>query len=130
MVQPYIERVDIEGETSLVFIDGRFSHAMRKGAVLDGPDRGVDRRFVPSGGLDLRSCQPTAAQMEIADRALAAVPGGRKRLLYARVDLVTGDDGAPLIMEIELTEPQLYFARVPQAAACFASAIAERAWRQ
>jgi hypothetical protein len=99
---------------------------MRKGAVLDGPDRGIDHRFAPDGGLDLRRCQPTPPQLDIARRALGAVPGGRDCLLYARLDLVPDDHGAPLIMEVELTEPQLYLARVPEAAECFAAAIAAR----
>jgi hypothetical protein len=43
-------------------------------------------------------------------------------LLYARVDLVPGPDGAPVLMELELTEPQLYFGVVPEAAARFAAA--------
>jgi hypothetical protein len=105
MLQPYLRGVDDEGETSLVFINGEFSHAMRKAAVLDGPDAGIDRRFLPSGGLELLRQHPTPAQLRVARRALAAVPGGAARLLYARVDLVPGADGRPVLMEIELTEP-------------------------
>ena len=44
MVQPYLHAVDTDGETALVYLGGRFSHAIRKGPVLDGPDTGVDRR--------------------------------------------------------------------------------------
>ena len=39
---------------------------------------------------------------------LAAIPGGPKRLLYARVDLIPGPDGEPLLIELELTEPSLF----------------------
>jgi len=127
MVQPYMAGVDVEGETSLVFFGGRFSHAMRKGALLDGPDRGIDRRFAPNGGLDLTHRAPSAAQLELAHRALAGVPGGRERLLYARVDLVPDANGHPRVIEVELTEPQLYLAHVPGAAERFASVIAARA---
>jgi hypothetical protein len=129
MLQPYMGGVDDEGETSLVFVDGEFSHAMRKAAVLDGPDAGIDRSFLPSGGLRLRRRHPTPAQLAVARRALAAVPGGAARLLYARVDLVPGADGQPALMEIELTEPQLYFSHVPDAAERFASAVARAAAR-
>ena len=66
MVQPYMERVDSDGETSLVVFGGQFSHAMRKAAVLDGPDQGIDRRFMPNGGLTLRRCVPSAAQLDLA----------------------------------------------------------------
>ncbi len=53
MMQPYLRAVDDEGETALVYLNGVFSHAMRKAAVLTGPDIGVDRRFQPVGGLTL-----------------------------------------------------------------------------
>lgn len=49
MMQPYMARVDSEGETAMVFLGGEFSHALSKGAILDGPDVGIDRRFQPSG---------------------------------------------------------------------------------
>jgi hypothetical protein len=124
MVQPYVSRLDEDGETSLVFIAGTFSHAMRKGAVITGPDVGIDRRFLPQGGLNLRARTPTPAQFAVAEKALSAVPGGPARLLYARVDLVPGLEGAPLLMELELTEPQLYFGLRPKAANRFAAAVA------
>jgi glutathione synthase/RimK-type ligase-like ATP-grasp enzyme len=124
MIQRYMDRIDDQGETSLVYLAGTFSHAMRKAAVLTGPDAGVDRRFMPHGGLKLQRRRADPRQLEIAERALAAVPGGPERLLYARVDLVTGDDGQPVLLELELTEPQLYFSHVPHAADRFAQAIA------
>jgi glutathione synthase/RimK-type ligase-like ATP-grasp enzyme len=123
MVQPYVHAVDTDGETALVYLGGRFSHAIRKGAVLDGPDTGVDRRFQHDGGLDLRLCRPTVAQRRVADRVLAAVPGGPERLLYARVDLVPDLDGRPLLMELELTEPQLFLGHAPGVADRLAAAI-------
>jgi hypothetical protein len=127
MVQPYFHGVDDEGETSLVFIGGEFSHAMRKAAVLDGPDGGLDRRFLPFDGPGLRRQDPTPTELAVAQRALAAVPGGPERLLYARVDLVPGADGRPVLMELELTEPQLYFSHVVGAAERFATAAARAA---
>ena len=51
------------------------------------------------------------------------VPGGPQRLLYARVDLLPGRDGAPLVIEVELTEPSLFLTAVPAAADRFAAAI-------
>jgi hypothetical protein len=125
MVQPYATGIDREGETSLVFIDGRFSHAVRKPTFLLGPDTGLDRRFDAYGGFAPQRCEPTGTQLAVAGRALCAVPGGADRLLYARVDLVPGSDG-PIVLEVELIEPQLYFALVPGAAARFASAVSRR----
>ena len=127
MVQPYQHAVDTEGETSLVYFGGSFSHAVRKAAVLDGPDTGADRRFQPDGGLRLGTAQPTTAQRRLADRVVAAVPGGAARLSYARVDLVPDADGAPQLIELELTEPQLYLRHIPHAAERFARTLAAMA---
>lgn len=126
MVQPYLRGIEEDGETSLVYLGGTFSHAVRRGAMLDGPDRGVRHSHETSPGLEPR--RPTDAQLSVAAQALAAVPpGGSGELLYARVDLVPGSDGDPLLMELELTEPTLYFARAAGAAERFADVIAERA---
>ena len=124
MLQPYMRGIDDEGETALVYLGGVFSHAIRKAAVLTGPDVGVDRRFLPQGGLSLHAHRPTTQEFMTANQALAAVPDThRHELLYARVDLVSGPDGRPVLMELELTEPQLYFHFVPWAADRMAQAI-------
>lgn len=108
--------MDTEGETAIIFLRGEFSHALRKGAILDGPDSGIDRRFQPNGGQKLQIREPSKAQLELAQWTLRAVPRNPDHLLYARVDLVPADDGSPLLMELELTEPMLYFGQVPEAA--------------
>lgn len=123
MLQPYMYGIDDEGETSLVYLGGRFSHAMRKAAVLTGPDVGVDRRFLPQGGLHLRAHRPTMQELGTADAVLATLSAARHELLYARVDLVSGPDGGSVLMELELTEPQLYFRHAPGAADRMAAAI-------
>jgi hypothetical protein len=104
MVQPYMRGIDNEGETSLVYLGGVFSHAVRKAAVLTGPDIGVDRRFMPQGGLCLLAHRPTTRELMTANQVLAAVPAARHQLLYARVDLVSGPDGCPVLMELEPEE--------------------------
>ncbi len=126
MVQPYLAGVDTEGETSLVYVGGAFSHAMRRRAVLDGPDTGLDRRFQHDWEAGLRIQRPTRAQSALAEQVLAAVPGGPERLLYARVDLLPGPEGAPVLIEIELTEPVLFLGHAAGAADRFAAAIAAR----
>ncbi len=123
MVQPYMQTIDDQGEAALVYFGGVFSHAMRKGAVLTGPDTGIDRRFQPQGGVKLSRYRPTSKELAAAERVLAAVPCSRNELLYARVDLVTDQDGCPVLMELELTEPQLYFHDVPAAADRMAAVI-------
>ena len=127
MVQRHVPSVDRDGETSLVFINGRFSHAVRKPAVLTGPDTGRDRRFEPPGALQLEPCTPDSRQLLTARQALAAVPGGPFRLLYARVDLVSDARCRPVVLELELIEPQLYLAFAPSGAQRLAKAIAARA---
>jgi hypothetical protein len=72
---------------------------------------------------EIRSSQASAAEQAAAEQVLAAVPGGPQRLLYARVDLVPGADGNPVLLELELTEPSLYLGYAAGAADRFADAI-------
>jgi hypothetical protein len=85
-----------------------------------GPAVSARRRAGPA------TPRPSAAQRAVAERVLAAVPGGPSRLLYARVDLAPGPDGRPLLMELELTEPQLSLGHAPGAADRLAEAITMR----
>ncbi|WP_030173293.1 ATP-grasp domain-containing protein [Streptomyces sp. NRRL S-813] len=104
MVQPYLTRIDVSGERALQFFGGRLLHASRKRAVLSpGTAYDADKVAHP----DLEPWTPTAAELAVAERALAAVPD-TPELLYARVDLVDGEDGAPRVMELELVEPNLF----------------------
>lgn len=104
MVQPYRALVDEMAEIGLVYIHGTFSHAIRKDSML---------RQEPMVAFDYMREQvisarvPTSDEMRVAELSLDAVPGGRERLLYARVDLVPGPSG-PELIELELTEPALY----------------------
>ncbi|MGW0880585.1 ATP-grasp domain-containing protein [Streptomyces sp. NPDC002671] len=104
MVQPYVRGIDVSGERALQFFGGRLLHASRKGAVLaPGTPYDADKVAHP----DLAPWQPTDAELAVAEKALAAVPGA-PGLLYARVDLVDGEDGEPRLMELELVEPNLF----------------------
>ncbi|WP_326583031.1 hypothetical protein OG250_30425 [Streptomyces sp. NBC_00487] len=104
MVQPFVTSIDTDGERALQFFGGRLLHASRKGAVLaPGTAYDADKIAHP----DLEPWTPTEAELAVAERALAAVPE-RPELLYARVDLVTGEDGRPCVMELELVEPNLF----------------------
>ncbi|RLK12475.1 hypothetical protein DER29_5755 [Micromonospora sp. M71_S20] len=124
MVQPYLDAVDTAGETALLFLAGpggpAFSHAVRKGPMLTGPDLGVDGLYRPE---EITVSTATPEQLAVADRALAAVPGGPGRLLYARVDLIPGPDDAPVLVELELTEPSLFLGHADGAADRLADAI-------
>ncbi|MER7466149.1 hypothetical protein [Streptomyces sp. NPDC097981] len=122
MVQPYLSRID-EGERALVFLGGDFSHAMRKGPVLT--DVGVvDNDRVPHP--DLVPHRPSAAELALAEAALGAVPGS-DALLYARIDIASADDGSPVVMEVELVEPNLFTGHSEHGLRRFTDLVHERA---
>ncbi len=128
LLQPYLDRVDKHGETALIFFDGKFSHGIRKGPLLrrgEGPTRAL------FAAEHITPRTPSAKEMRIAERTLAAIPF-TPALLYARVDLLHADLGgdaesAPCVLELELTEPSLFFAHAAGSAERFAAAILRRA---
>jgi hypothetical protein len=124
MVQPYLASVDAEGETAMLFIGGRFSHAVRKAPLL-ARDEGV-RQDRDSRG-DLSATEPSAAQLELAGavfQAIGTVVPEATPPLYARIDLVHDDAGRPVLLELELTEPSLFLPQAPEAVASFVRAVA------
>jgi glutathione synthase/RimK-type ligase-like ATP-grasp enzyme len=122
MAQPYLDAVEGErGETALVFLEGRLSHACRKGPMLVPGLAVVGDLFVEE---DIRPATPTAAELRVAEAALAAIPGGPS--LYARVDVVPDASGAPVVLELELVEPSLFLVFAEGAADRTAAAIAAR----
>jgi glutathione synthase/RimK-type ligase-like ATP-grasp enzyme len=121
LVQPYLAAVDEVGETAVVHVGGRYSHALGKAALLvPGGAAEIDAMWRPER---IEAREPAVAELALAGQALAAVPGGPERLLYARVDLLPGPTGDPLVAEVELTEPSLFLVAVPAAADRFAAAI-------
>lgn len=120
MLQPYLHAVDSAGETGLVFAGGRFSHAIRKSAMLDGPAAEISGLYKPE---EIAPRTPTDTELRTAERVLAAVPGGGERLLYARVDLVPDADGTPTLLELEAVDPTLFLLHDDRAPDRFADAI-------
>lgn len=116
MVQPYQAAVDTAGETAVLSFAGVHSHAARKGPVL------VPELTDPHA-VSITPTEATAAQLGVAAAALAVLPWPDP-LLYARVDVVAGPDGSPLLMELEVTEPSLFLGTWPGAAGRLAAAIA------
>lgn len=114
IVQPYLPAIESEGELSLIWLGGAFSHAVRK-----VPKAG-DFRVQPEYEARITLCDPGPDAMEAARRVLAAID---EDLLYARVDLVPGLDGAPALIEIELIEPDLHLGDDPGAGERFAGAV-------
>jgi len=115
LVQPYLPSVASKGELSLVFVDGECTHAVRKRAA-PGEFRVHDDY---GGTVELET--PGEAHLATALAALASVG---EPVHYARVDLVEGPSGSPMIMEFELVEPELFFRWSPQAAARFTATVA------
>jgi glutathione synthase/RimK-type ligase-like ATP-grasp enzyme len=123
LVQPYVASVDDSGETGLIYIDGMLSHAIRKGAVLHAHGVATDRLWAPEE-ISVRA--PDRAERALAEATLDALPWPRDSLLYARVDLVRGDDDRPMLLELELAEPSLFLGFSDGAADRLAAGIARR----
>lgn len=123
MVQPYVAGVDAAGETALLYVDGELSHAVRKGPMLAGERTTVEGLYVAE---DIRPREPSAAERELGDRVMALVAERFGTLLYARVDLLPGPAGEPLVVELELAEPSLFLDFDAGAPGRLAEAIALR----
>ena len=123
MLQPYLRSVDSMGETALIYFNGQFSHAIRKEALLRADEQAS---ATPYASGPITASEAAADQLELAKRSLGAV----ERLLrldqppaYARVDLIRDDDGSPRLLELELTEPSLFFGQAAGSAERFATAL-------
>lgn len=128
LMQPYLDRVDADGETSLIYLDGVFSHAIRKGAILARAAQPTSALFAPE---EIAARIPHAAELALADQVVAQLQADPRfsvlsPLLYLRVDLLRLRDGQPCVLELETTEPSLFFNHAPGAAARFAAAIRKR----
>ncbi len=120
MVQPYVPRVDVEGETALIYIGGRFSHAVHKDPMIR---RGVGPTDSLIDNQVMRAATATAAQRALAEQALAGAEALLGPMTYARVDTVETDEG-PALLELELLDPVLFFPHHPEGAALLAAELA------
>lgn len=113
MIQAYQPGIDTAGETGMVWLNGEFSHAFRKGPILhEEPDMG-NGLFAAE---DITARQPTDAEMSVGEQVMSFL--GRKfgtPPLYARVDVIPDSSGAPQMMELELVEPSMFLACAPGA---------------
>ncbi len=97
LVQPFVDSVRDHGERSIVIIDGQLTHSVRKEPRFGDDDENV------SGPHPI-----APEEAELARAAIAAIPA-TGALLYTRVDVVRDDAGAPMVSELELAEPSLFF---------------------
>jgi hypothetical protein len=115
MIQPFMPSIRSEGEWSLLYFVGQFSHA-----VLKTPKAG-DFRSQPDYDAHLRVLTPPPEALALAQSAIDFI--GRDRLLYARVDMVRAADGGFCLMELELIEPDLYLTYDLEASMRFKDAV-------
>ncbi len=120
LLQPYVTSVDDVGERALIFIDGSYSHAMTKAAMLNVAADERDWLFRREQ-MSTATAEPDAVRF--AARVLESKGFGG--LLYARVDLVRGEEEWE-VMELELVEPSLFLTYEPAAAERLAEAIDRR----
>jgi glutathione synthase/RimK-type ligase-like ATP-grasp enzyme len=114
LVQPLMPGILTEGEYSLFFFGGTFSHA-----IVKRPASGDFRVQEQFGGREA-ACEASDAAQALAARALAAAPAPP---VYARVDMVGDAMGTLHIMELELIEPSLFLHHAPDRGAAFGSAV-------
>jgi glutathione synthase/RimK-type ligase-like ATP-grasp enzyme len=117
LIQPYLPSIETDGETSLLFFDRRFSHAVNK-----TPVPGDFRIQVQFGGR-YQAVTPPPDALALAEAVLAGID---EDLLYARIDLARGPDGGWLLMEAELIEPDLYLLQAPDKGEAFGRAVKGR----
>jgi hypothetical protein len=116
MVQPHLAALAEQGELSLLFARGRFTHAVRRRSAL------VDGHVMPKSA----PADAPAAAIECAARVLEAAGAltgvSPNEMLYSRVDLAaTGSDC--VLLELELIEPSLFLVHAPNEAEAFAAAL-------
>lgn len=122
MIQPYLPNIAEEGEYSLFYFAGAFSHS-----ILKRPAKGDFRVQEQYGGREEAIIAPDGALM-LAQQALAATAKINKSgpLAYARVDILRDGNGVFRLMELELIEPSLFLRFAPDAGAAFAQALVSR----
>ena len=121
MIQPFLKSVMEEGEYSLIYFDGLFSHSIVKRA------RPGDYRVQPHLGGTEVPCDPPPGSRRLSEAALDAAP---EQTAYARVDLIRLDDGELALIELELIEPSLWLEHAPDEGQSFAAAVRGRLEQQ
>jgi len=113
MIQEYLGSIETEGEWSLLYFGGRYSHAVRK-----RPGAGDFRVQMEFGGT-VEAAEPDPAMRAFAEEALSLLPHAP---VIARVDVLQSERGC-LLMEMEVIEPELFLTHAPGSADRAAAAI-------
>lgn len=114
LVQPFVKSIVDEGEYSLFYFSGEFSHSIVKRPGAD------DFRVQEEHGGEPAAFEPGRDMLDTGRFVFDMIS---PTPLYARVDLVRGNDGTLQLMELELIEPALYLRTDPDAPERFAAAL-------
>ena len=104
LLQPFINSVQTRGERSSVVIAGEVLFTMCK-----TPAKGGFLVHEHHGGQYIQT-EISQSEQDFLTQIGKQFPTPP---LYMRVDYLQGDDGQPLLLELELNEPNLYLARSP-----------------
>jgi glutathione synthase/RimK-type ligase-like ATP-grasp enzyme len=122
LLQPYLATISVHPERALVFIDGAYSHAVKKTPFMHAKSDLAMRALHPPGASGEIPVQATAEEISLASNALQAAPAGH---IFARVDVVRHGI-RPCILEVELIEPTLYLYAHPPAVEALARSIVKQ----
>ena len=122
MIQPYLPNIAAEGEYSLFYFGGMFSHS-----IIKRPAPGDFRVQDQFGGYEEAIEAPDMAKaLAVAALKVTSAITSTGDLAYARVDMLRGDDGHFRLMELELIEPSLFLRFAQDSGVAFAKAIKAR----
>lgn len=113
MVQPYLPSADLEGETALIYFDGKYSHAITR--PLAGHHAEPDEEVAGASPVE-----PESKHLEIGQKVLDCLP---YTPAYMRLDFLRGEQGEALVLEVEMVEPSLFIASDPGARKNYADAL-------
>ena len=117
LVQPFIESIAIKGEASLMIFNGEYTHAILKKA------KPGDYRVQDDWGGTVEEYAPSEDEIAFAKACFASCPS---LPVYGRADILWDDDGAILLGELEIIEPELWVRNAPESAVVFAQGILEK----
>jgi hypothetical protein len=110
MVQPFLPSVETDAETAVVLLGGEPAHAMRKGPLLE-VGQGLEEELFREEDMSVRSA--SGEELRLAQAVVERFGEEVAPPLYARVDLLRNEAGAPVILELEVIEPSLFLDHSP-----------------
>jgi glutathione synthase/RimK-type ligase-like ATP-grasp enzyme len=114
LLQEFQKNILIKGEIALMLFGGRFSHA-----VLKLPKAG-DFRVQDDFGGTVHDYNPTEQEIAFAEKVITTIS---PLPVYARVDIFWDNEGKPVVSELEMIEPELWFRNSKNAADMLANHI-------